>query len=390
MKKVTLLETYLSEKDGDADFRGKVNKELGSFKSLLNGGSKDEPAKPEVAGVNKELGKAKWELSEDMGEPGRYDIFDQDRLIGQSNSLKGAMQQVKGLPANDLEVKRNGEVIGHIDSTGNFVHSLEERHANLPSNPLFDTDEGFGLTPENPFDDAVENHHQNVQNNKFNTKPEDAFSDAFNSSVKEAVIGVDQMDPMDELEHVSLVIHPTVSTPGMDPLMTPMGGCDSEDASVSTFAAPGGPDFEQSGTGDKTVLVDGELKQEAAWTFSPDDVGFDDHVGGGGLYDEEPLDDMDDDDGWLSYLLEPEEEKHNLHSNDMKGSVGTQGTQSTAVTTPTKPTVPTKENCDGMMKMKENVERLKAHLSEARKSVAKPEQIAENINKLKASLKNLK
>lgn len=334
MKKITLQEAYLHEKDDDADFRGKVNKELGGFKSILND---DEPkSKPsKVNDVNKELDKAKWELTEEIGSP----------------------------------------------------EQLEERHGNPFAKP-----EGFDVEPENPFADAVAGHQATVANNKFNTKPEDAFSDSYNSSVKESMISVDEMDPMDELEHVSLVIHPTDgSEQGMDPLMTPMGGCDSEDASVSTFAAAGGPDFEKTGMdGDAVVLVDGmPVNKEAAWTFSPEDVGADDHMDND-FNDDFGMDSEEENDDWLSYLVEPEMERHSGPSNDMKGSVGTQGAVPTAVTTPTKPTIPTKECVTGMTKMKENVNSLKNQLSDVRKSLSKPEQIKENIDKLKIAIKNIK
>lgn len=368
-KKVTLFETYLRESDSTKD---QVNKELGSFKSLLHGEPKDNAPKNDI---DKELDNAKWELTEDIGEASTYDIFENDQLIGQADSLKSAMQQVRGLPTDDLEVKKGGRLIGHIDSTGNFVHAIEEG-------------QGFGVEPEDPFASAMSNHEDKIESNKFNTKPEDAFGDAFNSSVKEAaVIGIDEMDPMDELEHVSLVIHPDDGTePGMDPLMTPMGGCDSEDASVSTFAAPGGPDFEKSGMDNADVLFDGgRMNNEAAHTFSPDDIGFDDHIGGPGLYDEEETEDSlefndEENDDWLSYLVEPELEKHNTPSNDMKGAGGL---------SPTTPTTPLKKE-NGNACYMENVKRLKNQLSEARKTVVAPNQIAENIKRLKTSIKNIK
>lgn len=271
MKKVKLLETYLKEKDeNDPDFRGKVNKELTGFKSLLHNKSENHKTNStDLDKVNKELDKANWELSENK--------------------------------------------------------------------------EGFDLDLEDSFTNSYSEYEEKTKSNKFGTKPEDAFSDAYNNSIKETIIGIDKSEPLDELEHVSLIIHPDVES---EQDIGSVDGCDSKNTKVSTFSAPGGPNFKNSEKDNKDVL------------FDSDEINKESNL------DKE--NDSEENEEWLQYLLEPEKEKHNLHSNDMKNK--------------------NVLNKEYKHSIKENVSKLKNKLSKINKSMSESKQISENFKILKTKI----
>lgn len=288
------LKNYFLKEDKDLE---KVNQELGGFKSILN--KKDEKhdstKDSDFRGkINKELDSAKWGLQKEAEKP------------------------------------------------------------------------GFETTPEDPFSDSF----NSVE--RFETKPEDAFSDAFNNKQEieenfdNAVMheahcsesigsgecdcqGVGYREPLDSLEHVSLTIIPDEEI---------------EQKQTTSFAAPGGPNFDQAEYNSKYILSDDEIKKESTINENDpfnefDPIGFD------------PDDDFDpkntlnklndegeEESGWLSYLLEPEENK-DLSANDMKGKPELSYTQDSF------------DKNKSSSYRKETVERLKGKLLEEIKKLKK-------------------
>lgn len=197
----------------------------------------------------------------------------------------------------------------------------------------------------------------------FNTKPEDPFADAFNKhDFKEHIIEPsDEIDPLDSLEHVSLVIHPTVA--GQE------GDCNG--SHMNTFQAPGGPGFDSGDDGkegiSKIVLQDGELTKEQPELVAENDP-FNEFDPTG--FDAEGDFDAEEDEEWLSYLSEPND-KSELYANDVKGRV------MPPAPTPIKGLEPVK---------KEAVTSLKNRISEVRKAVLNVKKTNKNVASLKEKL----
>jgi hypothetical protein len=188
-------------------------------------------------------------------------------------------------------------------------------------------DPGSKAPAKHPMDKELDSAKWELSED-FDLDMDDSFSDEFSTKkdgeeqshntgdeIEENVITIDSMAPMDELEHVSLVMNPNDYT-----AKNPKAGQVDPETASTTFSAPGGPGFEKStDDSDKEVLFDGDQDRKRALVTEMDPFNE---------YDPTPKDggfgpDDEDNEDWENYLAEPEnQEKHEpTKTNDLKSRI---------------------------------------------------------------------